>query len=312
MSFPGYGGKDFATKPLPPKYLEITNEKGEQVTVETEARKTVEKQRKVAHNAAMPKELPIVDRGRAPYVHTKLAESVPIKSFDSEPHRFRAAVDSKYEAKGTASQKLMTKVQNDGSRNNRNPTMMSTMGMNAGAKFHGFTGERNRNDMMPFIDDHTIESHNESVQAPPKFIGSSYNHLPNHHTKNFTKPWNPRVPRPYVPQGKHFFAGQAKLSNRTTSGAILGDNAPTYIDPNKVPHADPAELGHQPVAYNDPYAQETQLFNVNGEPIYVNADNPVEWYDNEGIWSACWDDGAEAVYYYNNQTGEASWLPPET
>ena len=31
MSFPGYGGKDFATKPLPPKYLEITNEKGEQV-----------------------------------------------------------------------------------------------------------------------------------------------------------------------------------------------------------------------------------------------------------------------------------------
>ena len=27
-------------------------------------------------------------------------------------------------------------------------------------------------------------------------------------------------------------------------------------------------------------------------------------------WSACWDDQAGAVYYYNNITGEATWINP--
>ena len=47
----------------------------------------------------------------------------------------------------------------------------------------------------------------------------------------------------------------------------------------------------------------------------ANADTPVVGYtyDEEGevVWSQCWDDEAGAVYYFNNATGEASWLPPE-
>jgi len=33
--------------------------------------------------------------------------------------------------------------------------------------------------------------------------------------------------------------------------------------------------------------------------------------DLDDIWSACWDDEAGAVYYYNKNTGEATWLPPK-
>ena len=47
----------------------------------------------------------------------------------------------------------------------------------------------------------------------------------------------------------------------------------------------------------------------------ANAETPVVGYtyDEEGevVWAQCWDDEAGAVYYFNNATGEASWLPPE-
>jgi chaperonin GroEL len=29
------------------------------------------------------------------------------------------------------------------------------------------------------------------------------------------------------------------------------------------------------------------------------------------IWTACWDNEAGAIYYYNNESGEATWVPPE-
>lgn len=31
----------------------------------------------------------------------------------------------------------------------------------------------------------------------------------------------------------------------------------------------------------------------------------------DGGWSECWDDEAGAVYYYNDNTGEATWLRPD-
>jgi len=40
---------------------------------------------------------------------------------------------------------------------------------------------------------------------------------------------------------------------------------------------------------------------------------PYTWDPATGaiVWAQCWDDEAGAVYYFNNATGEASWLPPE-
>jgi hypothetical protein len=40
----------------------------------------------------------------------------------------------------------------------------------------------------------------------------------------------------------------------------------------------------------------------------VGPENPVLQLNE--LWSACWDDEAGAVYYYNQETGEATWLPP--
>ena len=46
------------------------------------------------------------------------------------------------------------------------------------------------------------------------------------------------------------------------------------------------------------------------EEIPVGPENPVKDL-GDGTWSACWDESAAAVYYYNNMTGEASWINPE-
>ena len=44
------------------------------------------------------------------------------------------------------------------------------------------------------------------------------------------------------------------------------------------------------------------------EPVGPN--NPLKALDD--IWSACWDEQASAVYYYNNVTGEATWIHPSS
>jgi hypothetical protein len=42
------------------------------------------------------------------------------------------------------------------------------------------------------------------------------------------------------------------------------------------------------------------------EPL--GPDNPVKVLND--TWTACWDDEAGAIYYYNQLSGEATWLPP--
>lgn len=53
-----------------------------------------------------------------------------------------------------------------------------------------------------------------------------------------------------------------------------------------------------------PQASQTE------EEVPVGPENPVKDL-GDGTWSACWDESASAVYYYNNMTGEASWIKPE-
>jgi hypothetical protein len=73
------------------------------------------------------------------------------------------------------------------------------------------------------------------------------------------------------------------LLNRTASGKILGNAARHYISSSHVPYLPPEE----PVGPNNPYQQL------------------------DDIWTKCWDNEAGAVYYYNNQTGEATWIAPD-
>lgn len=41
----------------------------------------------------------------------------------------------------------------------------------------------------------------------------------------------------------------------------------------------------------------------------VGPDNPYQQLNE--TWTKCWDKEAGAVYYYNNDTGEATWIQPE-
>lgn len=41
----------------------------------------------------------------------------------------------------------------------------------------------------------------------------------------------------------------------------------------------------------------------------LGPDNPVQVLNEE--WNACWDKEADAVYYYNKKSGEATWIAPD-
>jgi len=74
------------------------------------------------------------------------------------------------------------------------------------------------------------------------------------------------------------------LNNRTADGKILGSYAKRYVDPAHVPA--PAE----PAAPLGP-------------------ENPTR--ELSDTWTACWDNEAGAVYYYNKISGEATWIAPK-
>jgi hypothetical protein len=123
-------------------------------------------------------------------------------------------------------------------------------------------------------------------------------HVPNaHHRPKVAAPKHATVPRPYIPHAKHFYDSQEKLAQRSAAGEILGKTQPSRVEQNNVP-----------------YTEEGYVPNIQGAEeqwdIPVGPDNPVQPYDEAGVWSVCWDDEAEAVYYYNNENGEATWVPP--
>lgn len=285
--FPGYGDKKFAP-PLPPKYLEVQGADGKSSTVENPARSQAEakRERKIAHNPNMPKHLELVQRGRTPYVHTEFTHAAPKKDYNTPAHRFKAGVDSKSEFKNASGnmEKLKGKLENADYSH-----IMNTQNLNSiGTNIYDTQGQQ------------ASTGPKSGRQAPPQFIGSSYSHMPNAARKGLMQsnkpPARPQVPRPYVPAAKHFYANQEQLANRAVSGEILGKNQPKYVDSSRVPYME------------DDYLNNLQQEQEREMPT---AENPVVAYDADGIWSSCWDEEAEAVYYYNNVTGEATWIPPD-
>lgn len=285
--FPGYGDKKFAP-PLPPKYLQMQGADGTTETVENPARSQAEEKRErrtVAHNPNMPKHLELVQRGRTPYVHTEFTKAPPKKDFTAPAHRYKAAVDSKSEFKGASGNmaKLRDQLENADYSHIMNTQDLNSIGTNI------YDSQQSN-----------ASASNTARKAPPQYVGSSYTHLPNAARKGLMQgnkpPARPQVPRPYVPTAKHFYQNQEQLANRTTDGGILGKAQPVYVDPARVPHLEDDYLA------NLQQQQEREM---------PTAENPIVAYDAEGVWSACWDEEAEAVYYYNNYTGEATWIPPD-
>ena len=123
----------------------------------------------------------------------------------------------------------------------------------------------------------------------PTHCGSTYFGRPNHiNGLNNQPPRNASVPKAYIPPHLDSFSEYSLLANRDTSGKILGSHVRRYVDTSKVP------AGYVPEA----------------EDIPVGPYNPVKVL-GDGTWSACWDESAAAVYYYNNVTGQADWILPE-
>ncbi len=118
----------------------------------------------------------------------------------------------------------------------------------------------------------------------PSHCGTAYTNVPNAHRRaGVPPPLSPAVSRPFVANITTDQLEGPMLHNRTADGKIIGKTKPQYVDAIHVPHKE-AE-----------------------KPL--GPDNPVK--DLNHIWSACWDDEAGAVYYYNHDTGEATWVQPE-
>lgn len=98
------------------------------------------------------------------------------------------------------------------------------------------------------------------------------------------KPEHPTIPKVLpVLDSRDFANTDGLLLNRTSNGKILGTAAQRFINQNHVPHLPEEET----VGPSNPHQQLNET------------------------WTKCWDREANAVYYYNNLTGEATWIQPE-
>jgi hypothetical protein len=118
----------------------------------------------------------------------------------------------------------------------------------------------------------------------PPYIGSTFTHLTgNRQIIPANRPPMTTLPRAYPTLMTEDFATSPMLHNRTANGKILGSVGKRFITENHIPYL-PPEL---PVGPDNPYQQLND------------------------IWYKCWDKEAGAVYYYNQQTGEATWIQPD-
>jgi hypothetical protein len=83
------------------------------------------------------------------------------------------------------------------------------------------------------------------------------------------------------------------LVNRTTSGQILGSPVRRYADVAHVPQLS--------------FTDRASAAALSDEP--VSATNPFKAVND--TWCECWDEEVGAIYYYNNKSGEATWVPPD-
>ena len=308
-NFPGKAKGD-KVKPLPPKYLEISNPDGTTRTIENPRRIEEEAKRagkiSSAHNPVSPDKLNIISKGtKTPFVKMTLAQSAPIKQYVSEPHRFKAAVDSRSETKGVQANANKLKnqlMQADYShvQSSRGPLGAYSAGAKSGGRGGLSSGHYDN-------DDESVGMGSVGSPTPagmPKEFGTHYMNVPNaFHRPKVAMPKNAALPRPYVPHAKHFYDQQEKLAARTASGEVLGKTQARHVNAGNVPYT---EDGYVPTAQDTQWQATEEYYDESP----VGPDNPVKAYDAAGIWSACWDEEAEAVYYYNNENGEATWIPP--
>jgi hypothetical protein len=136
----------------------------------------------------------------------------------------------------------------------------------------------------------------------------------------------PAIPRPFVPPSARSFDNGPMLHARTADGKILGSHTRRMVPPDHVPHLATDGTGSTPSSRSPSRATQRggvsarmdasgTIGSVSGllsrqrsVSAEVGPTNPVVEIDD--VWSACWDDEAGATYYYNRDSGEATWVMP--
>ena len=117
------------------------------------------------------------------------------------------------------------------------------------------------------------------------------------------------IPRPFPPINKNDFKGGPPLHNRSPDGEILGTiSTVSKIDSSHVPYLPPQALPAVTTSLSIGSVASNDSENGLSLSQMVGPDNPTMAIDE--TWSACWDNEAGAVYYYNHISGEATWIPP--
>jgi hypothetical protein len=119
----------------------------------------------------------------------------------------------------------------------------------------------------------------------------------------------PAIPRPFVPKPRADYAHLPQMHQRTADGKIFGGATRRYVPAEYVPYQyqDPAAETAQD--YDQSQQQYHEQYYQVEEDVPVGPDNPMKQLSDE--WCACWDDEAGAVYYYNQTSGEATWVMPD-
>lgn len=127
----------------------------------------------------------------------------------------------------------------------------------------------------------------------------------------------PAIPAPFVPRARAEYAHLPQMHQRTAEGKIFGGATRRYVPAEYVPYQyqDPAAGTQDSAGGEYEYDQaaeytegEYDQYQV-AEDVPVGPENPMKQLS--ATWSACWDDEAGAVYYYNQSTGEATWVMPD-
>lgn len=137
---------------------------------------------------------------------------------------------------------------------------------------HQFKGKVNSGSDMKGIQ----PDMNKVKIVPPEYIGTTYKQY-------VPPPKEPTIPRPYVGNSPSEFKEGPLLNNRMPNGQILGSLQKRFADSEHVPQLK-AEI---------PLGPDNKYKKLNDE------------------WSAYYDDEAGAVYYYNEISGEATWIKPK-
>ena len=160
-----------------------------------------------------------------------------------------------------------------------------------------------------------------SVREPPKYFGTTYTDptqgIKSNSNMAFPKSNYVSIPRPYVPAVPN--KNESKLlHNRKPNGKIMGDYTKRYADSSTVPYLQGQEQWQQEDTYQNTSAVVEGSGNEGagesdwlsyGPPWGIGPDTPALQLNHQ--WSGYWDDEAGAVYYYNEDSGEATWVPPE-